>query len=272
MHPGPPQGLRLVVVAGGERVFAADAAQDPEPGHDVRGPGGQLALLVPVAALPPVQRAEYQAGRPGQQRRADQHDQAQRGRGDQQHHGDGDQRRDRAAAPAGHVDGVADGLHVRGAHADHLAGGDQPGECVAEPGGLACDQLHGPVGRVQEHAHHAPVPQQPGPGGDQAQGQYQQAGLGERPGLPDDQPVDRGADRGGGQGLGDHPDAAPQHAEPDRALLAADQPGDVPGGRPEIRRARVSNGQGTHIAAAYRPVPGGASGFSAALTSSAGPS
>ena len=62
--PLGPQALGPVGVAASEQVAPAHPGEDPEPGHDVARPGGQLTLLAPVDRLGPFEPAQR---RPHQQ-------------------------------------------------------------------------------------------------------------------------------------------------------------------------------------------------------------
>ncbi len=151
-HAEPPDALRLGDVVVAEGPLAADAAQDAQSGDDVGGHRGELAGLGALGGLGRVQRTQHRRRGSHQQRRGDHHDPAQRRRGAEHQAADHDEGCERPDGAGQHLEGLAEGVRVRGGDAEHLTRRQSPTQHVSELDGLAGDQFHGAVHRDQPGA------------------------------------------------------------------------------------------------------------------------
>ena len=170
-----PQLLGGVPVAAGEDVLPADAPQDPQPRHRVRGDRGDRGLGLALDGLPLLQGADDQGDDGRHQRHTQDDDEPQAHRGAQHEDGHDEEAGRRPQQGRQVLDEIAQVAGVGGDDGGDLTGGDLPGQVLAGGGDLPA---HEPVD-VEGGAHpgrHPEVGQHRVPDGvDDEQHQQQRA-------------------------------------------------------------------------------------------------
>jgi hypothetical protein len=227
-----------------ERLLAADPAQHAQAGGGVRAESGELSDLVPLLALPLLERLDHKGEQEHEHRHAQQHDQAEHdGRG-QQDDCDDHVRDDRPREPRRDVERAARAHRVVRHGGDDLAGRELAADGRPRASRVVRDDLGEPERGLEPVEDREPVPHDPGRSLRRPEPQQPERPERERPVVVLDDPVlDRPPDRERHQRLSEHPeDAEADPGEQRRNLLPADPEQQVRG-RPRVGYARVADGQ-----------------------------
>ena len=197
---GPAGLLRLVGVVATERLLAADAAQDAQPGHDVGGHRGELGVAAALDLLTSVQGPQQWQRSPQEHRGRHEHQHTELPR-HRQHDGCDGQVGDELRHGAGQDLGQRTELvGVARRHAEDLTRGRATRQDVAHLGDLAGDHLGRAVEADQPAAHDQGVEDDPEDASDHHHGEHharprQQVDLRAARGCPRRRPDRRCRDR-----------------------------------------------------------------------------
>ena len=241
-HPvaDPTHLLGLARVPAQEGVFAADAAQHPQPRDGVGAQPDQPAGLLALVGLALLQGPDDEGEEGDEHRDADEDDEAQGARRAEEDERDDDIADDGADHPGEDVEQPTEPHRVGGDDGDDVTGGRLPGQRLADVGAVPADQLDRAERRPEPVVHREPVPPRPGERADDAKPDQDAAPQQQRPGLARDDPlVDGPAHRGREEGLSHHPEHAEAGRHRERAPLSPAHPAQEAQRAAQVRGARM---------------------------------